>query len=144
MRPTNSLHSVLNNSAGRPSGPAALMFLRLKIPTLISSWLGGGIFTQSSSMGFGTTFLKAVFLSSSPCSGVEKCFLHRLSTPTDLLPRFHSHFCRKMLRAYNPRLEAQPFDPRSGIKTKYEKTKILRVNKFAMKSFSKICRSESF
>ena len=87
MRLTNSIHPVLNNWARRPSGSAASLFLRRIIATLTSSWLGGGISTSSSSIGFGTS-LKAVLVMSSPCSRVEKCFLHNLSTPCGSVVKF--------------------------------------------------------
>ena len=72
MRPTNSFHPVLNNSTGRSSEPAALLFLRRIMATLISSWLGGGTSTPSLSTVFGTTSLEAVLMSLSLCSRVEK------------------------------------------------------------------------
>ena len=72
MRSTNSLHP-----AGRPAEPVPLLFLRRIIVTLTSSWLADGICTPSSSIVFGTS-RKAVLVSSSPCSRVEKCFLLNL------------------------------------------------------------------
>ena len=54
------------------------LFLRCIIATLTSLWLGGGISTLSSSIGFRT-----------------KALAH----PAALLPSFHSHLCRKKLRA---------------------------------------------
>ena len=55
---------------GRPSGPAALLFFRRIIATI--SW------SSSSSVGFGTTSLKVLLVSSSSCSRAEKCSLHSL------------------------------------------------------------------
>ena len=48
-----------------------IIFLSRVIATLTSSWLCGGISSPSSSIGFGTTPLEAVFVSSSSCSRVE-------------------------------------------------------------------------
>ena len=82
MRRTNLLHPVLSNTAGKPSRPAALLFLSRINATLTSSWLDSGISMQSSSIGFATTSLKGVLAPSSPRSLLEKCFLYNLSTPS--------------------------------------------------------------
>ena len=53
--PTSSLPMVFNNSACRPSEPAALLFLSRKIATWTSSFLGGRISMPSSFIEFGTS-----------------------------------------------------------------------------------------
>ena len=50
------------------------------IATLTFSWLGGGISTPLSSVGIGTSPLKAVLVASSPVTSIEKYFHHNLST----------------------------------------------------------------
>ena len=51
---TNSSPPGLNNLEGRPSCPAALLFLSRCIATLTTLWLGSGISTPSSSIGAGS------------------------------------------------------------------------------------------